>query len=102
MITEEKKLEFWNYLTTEKNVVRSRGIIVQRLAVIKPLALESGIWFDVILRHGAEKSSAREFYESKSAAAVHSRAIFWSLIGRIAKDSIATRTQNNRSGKSRR
>lgn len=80
--------------------MRPRSITVQRLAVIKLLALESGIWFDVILRHGAEKSSAREFYESKSAAAVHSRTDFWCLIGRIAKESIAAKAQNNRTGKS--
>jgi hypothetical protein len=62
MITKEKKLEFWNYLTNEKNVVRPRGITVQRLAVIKPLALESGIWFDVILRHGAESHRITPYY----------------------------------------
>lgn len=102
MITKEKKLEFWNYLTNEKNVIRPRGLTVQRLAVVKPLALESGIWFDVILRHGAERSSAREFYESKSAVAVHSRANFWGLISRIAKESIVAGIQKNRAGKSRR
>lgn len=102
MISEEKKLDFWNYLTNEKNIARPRGITVQRLAVVKPLALESGIWFDVILRHGAEKSSAREFYQSNSSAAVRSRANFWGLISRIAKESIAAGTQNNRTGKSRR
>lgn len=102
MISEEKKLDFWNYLTNEKNVVRPRGLTVQRLAVIKPLALASEIWFDVILRHGAEKGSAREFYQSNSSAAVHSRANFWSLISRIAKESINAGTQHNRTGKSHR
>ncbi len=102
MISAEKKLEFWNYLTDEKNVVRPRGLTVQRLALIKPLALESEIWFDVIIRHGAEKSSAREFYQSNSPAAIDSRTNFWGLISRIAKESIAAGTQSNRPGKSRR
>ncbi len=99
---QRKKLEFWNYLTNEKNVIRPCGLTVQRLVVIKSLALESGIWFDVILRHGAERSSAREFYESESAVAVHSRTNFWGLISRIARESIAAGIQKNRAGKSRR
>ena len=89
MMTEEKKIEYWNYLTAEKNSARPRGITAQRLALIKPVVLASAIWFDVIVRYGAERCAAKEFYQSQSAAAVHSRANFWGEVSRMVKDSIA-------------
>ncbi|MDQ3711543.1 MAG: hypothetical protein M3388_04920 [Acidobacteriota bacterium] len=80
MIEESKKNEFWNFLTTEKNQLRPRGITTQRLAVIKPIALESDLWLDVIERHGATNRAAQEFYQSAEAASTNSRTTFWEAV----------------------
>lgn len=80
MIEESKKNEFWNFLTTEKNQPRPKGITIQRLAVIKPIAIESDLWFDVIERHGATNRTALEFYQSAEATSTDSRAIFWEAV----------------------
>ena len=93
MIEESKKLEFWNYLTGEKNQPRPKGITMQRLAVIKPSALAAPhLWDDVIVRHGAESLSAREFYQSADAAATHSRANFWGAVRELIQQGEMART----------
>jgi len=83
MIEESKKIEFWNFLTTEKNQARPKGITIQRLAVVKPLAIESDMWLDVIERHGAEERTAQEFYQSAEEASTLSRADFWKAVREI-------------------
>ncbi len=80
MIEESKKNEFWNFLTTEKNQPRPKGITIQRLAVIKPIAIESDLWLDVIERHGAADRTAQEFYQSAEAASTDSRTNFWEAV----------------------
>jgi hypothetical protein len=109
MIEERKKIEFWNYLTNEKNQPRPKGITPQRLAVIKPEVLNSTeLWFEVIERFGAESKTAPEFYQSSVADGIDSRATFWEKIRRIIvqgnlereKTGNATETKNRlRSGK---
>ena len=83
MIKESKKIEFWNFLTTEKNQPRPKGITVQRLAVIKPIAIKSDLWLDVIERQGATERNAQEFYQSTDAASTDSRTDFWKAVRRI-------------------
>ncbi len=61
MIEESKKNEFWNFLTTEKNQPRPKGITIQRLAVIKPIAIESDLWLDVIERPARRTGRRRNF-----------------------------------------
>lgn len=80
MIEESKKNEFWNFLITEKNQPRPKGITIQRLAVIKPIAIESDLWLDVIERHGATNRTAREFYQSAEAVSTDSRTNFWEAV----------------------
>ncbi len=80
MIKESKKNEFWNFLTTEKNQPRPKGITIQRLAVIKPIAIKSDLWLDVIERHGATERNAQEFYQSTEAASIDSRTNFWDAV----------------------
>ena len=80
MIETKKKIEFWNYLTTERNQARPKGITIQRLAVIKPLALASDLWLEVIDNHGAENLSAQEFYQTADVHSVKSRAAFWEAV----------------------
>ena len=80
MIEKKKKIEFWNYLTTEKNQPRPKGITIQRLAVIKPIAIESDLWTKVIEEHRASERTAQEFYQSQESAALQSRALFWEAI----------------------
>lgn len=77
MIEKTKKIEFWNFLTTEKNQPRPKGITPQRLAVIKPLVLESDVWREVIGQSEAKNQTAAEFYQSGDAASKLSRTIFW-------------------------
>ena len=80
MIEESKKNEFWNFLTMEKNQPRPKGITMQRLAVIKPIAIESDLWLDVIERPGAADRTAQEFYQSAEAASTDSRTNFWEAV----------------------
>lgn len=80
MITEIKRIEFWNFLTTEKNQPRPKGITQQRLAVIKPLVIESNIWQDVIGHSETNNQAAVEFYQSGNAASKLSRTVFWAAV----------------------
>lgn len=111
MIEDRKKIEFWNFLTTEKNQARPKGITMQRLAVIKPIAIESDLWMEVIEQYGASERSAQEFYQSQEAAALQSRANFWEAVRNIilqgenersaADRSYRTTYENPRSGRRR-
>ena len=85
MIEERKKIEFWNFLITEKNQARPKGITIQRLAVIKPIAIESDLWDEVIEQPGASERTAEEFYQSQEAAAAQSRTNFWEAVRGIIK-----------------
>ncbi len=85
MIEESKKKEFWEFLTTEKNQARPKGITVQRLAVVKPLAIKSDLWIEVIERHGASDQTAQEFYQSEDPSSKLSRADFWEAVRDIIR-----------------
>ena len=81
MTEESKRIEYWNFLTSEKNQPRPRGLTVHRLAVIKPLLIaQPDLWSRVIELHGAEVLTATEFYQSGEASAVRSRADFWNAV----------------------
>ncbi|HLM62225.1 MAG TPA: hypothetical protein VK308_15580 [Pyrinomonadaceae bacterium] len=86
MIEERKKNEFWNYLTTERNQPRPKGITMQRLAVVKPAAIKSDFWLDVINAAGATERTAQEFYESADQASTDSRAKFWKAVQEIIRE----------------
>jgi len=85
MIEESKKIEFWNFLTAEKNQARPKGITMQRLAVIKSAVLKSEVWSEVIERHGAADRTAQEFYQSADTAAALSRTQFWEAVRDIIR-----------------
>ena len=85
MIEESKKIEFWNFLTAEKNQARPKGITIQRLAVIKSAILKSEVWSEIIERHGAADRTAQEFYQSADAAAALSRTQFWEAVRDIIR-----------------
>ncbi len=85
MIKESKKIEFWNFLTAEKNQARPKGITMQRLAVIKSAILKSDIWTEIIGRHEAADKTAQEFYQSADAAAALSRTQFWEAVRGIIR-----------------
>ena len=80
MIEETRKIEFWNFLTTEKNQPRPKGITAQRLAVIKPLVIGSGIWQQIIEQAAINNQAAAEFYQSGNAASKLSRTVFWATV----------------------
>lgn len=81
MITENKKIEFWNFLTTEKNQPRPKGITVHRLAMLKsPILGSDELWFEIVELSGAANLSASEFYGSNKSAATESRARFWEAV----------------------
>lgn len=89
MTEESKRIEYWNYLTGEKQQPRPKGITAQRLAVIKPQILKSNeLWFDVIERYGAASKSAAEFYQSTAAGVADSRSIFWAAVRRVINHSM--------------
>ena len=101
MTEESKRIEYWNYLTGEKNQPRPKGLTVHRLAVIKPLLIaQSDLWSRVIEQHGTAALRAAEFYQSGEASAVRSRTDFWDAVrdfilregrNRIAQDEPAAR-----------
>jgi hypothetical protein len=81
MTEESKRIEYWNFLTTEKNQPRPKGLTVHRLAVIKPLLIsQDDLWSQVIERHGAAALTAAEFYQSDNLSAVRSRTDFWDAV----------------------
>ena len=80
MIEEKKKIEYWNFLTLEKNQPRPKAITQQRLAVIKPLVIGSDVWQDVIGPPEINSQSAAEFYQSGNAASKLSRTVFWAAV----------------------
>ncbi len=112
MTAESKRIEYWNFLTSEKNQPRPKGLTVHRLAVIKPLLIaQPDLWSRVIELHGAGTLTAAEFYQSGEASAVRSRADFWDAVrdfilredrNRIAQDEppkrhrLETGNRNNR------
>lgn len=99
MSNESKRIEFWNFLTTEKNQARPKGITVHRLAVIKPAILGlDDVWSTVIDQYDAGGRTAAEFYQSKEPAAVLSRTDFWAAVRSIIMEGENKTTQkNNRS-----
>jgi hypothetical protein len=81
MTEDNKRRQYWDYLTTERNQPRQKGITVQRLAVIKPRMLTRGdIWSEVIEKTGAGTRPAAEFYQSGEESSVRSRAAFWNAV----------------------
>lgn len=81
MTEESKRIEYWNFLTSEKNQPRPKGLTVHRLAVIKPLLIaQPDLWSLVIELHGAGTLSAAEFYQSGEMSATRSRADFWDAV----------------------
>lgn len=81
MTEESKRIEYWNFLTGEKNQPRPKGLTVHRLAVIKPFFIaQADLWDRVIELHGAGASTAAEFYQTGDESAVRSRAEFWDAV----------------------
>ncbi len=84
MIEESKRIEYWSFLTTEKNQPRPKGLTVHRLAVIKTLLISrDDLWSQVIEGHGAATLRAAEFYQSGDLSAVRSRTDFWDAVRRF-------------------
>jgi hypothetical protein len=120
MIEESKRIEYWNYLTTEKNQPRPKGITVQRLAVIKlELIRRAEVWRRIIESHGALERRAADFYESSDPSSVRSRTDFWEAVRSIIvrdesrknrlpespmshRRSISVNSRKNPAGKNRR
>ena len=94
MIAESKKIEFWNFLTAEKNQPRPKGITVHQLAMLKPALLSSDeLWQQVIERNGAANLSAAEFYQSDESSSVDSRAVFWGAVRKLMSDNEIKRSR---------
>ncbi len=107
MIDDSKRIEFWNFLITEKNQARPKGITIQRLAVIKPVLIDSDeLWSKVINPQDAANRTASEFYQSNEAAANESRTAFWEAVRLIVRQGENKTNQDNQrqdaSRKSRR
>jgi hypothetical protein len=86
MISENRKLEFWNFLTAEKNQPRPKGITTQRLAVIRPAILSlDEVWLKIVDQHEIGDRSAVDFYGSNDRAAINSRTEFWDAVLKIIR-----------------
>jgi hypothetical protein len=81
MISENRKLEFWNFLVAEKNQPRPKGITAQRLAVIRPeiFSLDDA-WVKIVDLPGIGDRSAADFYASNDQSAIDSRTEFWEIV----------------------
>ena len=102
MISENRKLEFWNFLIEEKNQPRPKGITTQRLAVIRPEILRlDEVWMKVIGPDDTAERSAADFYESKEPESIISRTEFWSAVRKIIKQN-ETKTIANQASKPNR
>ena len=110
MISQNRRLEFWNFLTAEKNQPRPKGITTQRLAVIRPSILElDEVWIKIIDPDTTGERSAVDFYGSNESAAVNSRTVFWTAVRNIIlqdennksnqKSELTLRSQNHRKTK---
>ena len=107
MITETRRLEFWNFLIAEKNQPRPKGITTQRLAVIRPAILSlDEVWLKVVDQNAGSDRSAADFYGSNEPAAITSRTEFWAAVRSVVRlDENKTNAQNqssNPGGQSRR
>lgn len=80
MIEEKKKIEYWNFLTTEKNQPRPKEITAHRLAVIKPLVIESNVWQRIIGQAEISNQAAAKFFQSESVHSKLSRTVFWQAV----------------------
>jgi hypothetical protein len=96
MTEESKRIEYWNFLTTEKNQPRPKGLTVHRLAVIKPLLIsQDDLWSQVIEGHGARALTAAEFCQSGDLSSVLSRTDFWDAVrGFILREDRNRNSQN--------
>lgn len=95
MIEESKRHEYWNFLTTEKNQPRPKGITVQRLAVIKEAIINRAeMWTNVIGREGVEVLPATDFYQKNEPDSLRSRTLFWDEVR-----SVILEQENRRSRK---
>ena len=102
MISEKRKLEFWNFLTSEKNQPRPKGITTQRLAVIRPAILDlDEVWLKIIGPDNTGERSAADFYGSKEPESVISRTEFWSAVRSLIRQD-ETKTIVNQPSKSNR
>jgi hypothetical protein len=96
MTEESKRIEYWNFLTSEKNQPRPKGLTVHRLAVIKPLLIaQHDLWSRVIEGHGAVALTAAEFYRSGDLSAVRLRIEFWDAVRGFILREDRNRTSQN-------
>lgn len=96
MISENRKLEFWNFLTSEKNQPRPKGITTQRLAVIKPVILSlDEVWLKIIGPDNTGERSAADFYESKELESATSRTEFWSAVSNLIRNDKTKKVENH-------
>jgi hypothetical protein len=100
MTEESKRIEYWNFLTSEKNQPRPKGMTAHRLAVIKPLLIaQPDLWSRVIELQGAGTLTAAEFYHSGDQSAVRSRTNFWDAVRVFILREDRNRTARNESPK---
>jgi len=103
MISQNRRLEFWNFLTAEKNQPRPKGITTQRLAVIRPAILDlDEVWMKVIGPDNTGDRSAADFYESKAPESVVSRTEFWAAVSSFIRQGESKINDNQRSNPNHR
>lgn len=99
MISQNRRLEFWNFLIAEKNQPRPKAITGHRLAVIRPLMLGiDEVWIKVIGHSATGEHSAADFYESKTPESVISRTEFWIAVRHLIRQN-ETKTAANQPSK---
>jgi len=98
MISQNRRLEFWNFLTAEKHQPRPKGITTQRLAVIRLAILDlDEVWMKVIGQYDTSERSAADFYGSKAPESVISRTEFWAAVSSFIRQGETKTIDNQRS-----
>jgi hypothetical protein len=98
MVSQNRRLEFWNFLIAEKNQPRPKGITTQRLAVLRPAILDlEEVWLKVIDADKTGERSAADFYGSKEPESIISRTEFWSAVRSLIRQRETKPIENRQS-----
>lgn len=103
MISENRRLEFWNFLIAEKNQPRPKGITTQRLAVIRPAILSlDDLWLKIVDPRKDGEQSAADFYGTNEPGANDSRTEFWNAVRSFIRQSETQKNEQHQPSKPKR
>lgn len=84
MISEERKLQYWNYFTDEaQKGFRPKNITNLRLGQVRDIILkDSALWQNVMTPSGAADKMPEELMAASASNFQQTRSRFWTLVRR--------------------